>query len=214
MNSLILDCSNGMGLYVLNNDKLYSMVSKTEKKHTDELLLALDGLLDEAKLKITDINNICVCTGPGSFTGIRVAVSVCKGLAIGTNAKVFAGSNFDAMSYSQNNDAYYLCEAFSDYVYVRSFLKNTYRDECMHFSDFVVSYKKGFNVYVNSEKLQNQLKDNEIPCEIAQNYVVELFKAKISNNENINLNEIEPIYLRASQAEIEREKKLSGGNNG
>ena len=40
------------------------------------------------------------------------------------------------------------------------------------------------------------------------------FLNKINNNDSIDLNMIEPIYLRASQAEIERNKKLQGVNNG
>lgn len=214
MNSIIIDCSDGMSLYVLKEDEVYSSISKTQKKHTDELLLALDELLKKASILIGDVNNICVCTGPGSFTGIRVAVSVCKGLAIGTGAKVFECSNFDAMCFGDKEKAYYLCDAFSDFVYVRTFNGKTYKDECLHFDEFAKKFLSDYKIYVSSEKLQNQLNNAEIPCKIAESKLILLFKDKLLKNENLQINEIEPIYLRASQAEIEREKKLKGENNG
>ena len=44
--------------------------------------------------------------------------------------------------------------------------------------------------------------------QIAKNDTISLFKYKINNKIFSELNKIEPIYLRASQAEIERNKKL------
>ena len=79
---------------------------KTQNKHSDEILKVIDELLLKAKLKINDIQNICVCVGPGSFTGVRVAMSIVKGLAIGVKAKVFACSNFDIFNCLEKD--YYL----------------------------------------------------------------------------------------------------------
>ena len=45
-------------------------------------------------------------------------------------------------------------------------------------------------------------------------FYASLLSNKIKNNDSINLNMIEPIYLRASQAEIERNKRLGGNING
>lgn len=212
MNTLILDCSNGMSIYVLKDEKEYSIKSETKNKHTDELLLEVERLLLEAGLKVSDLNNLCVLVGPGSFTGIRVAVSVTKGLAIGTGAKVFACSNFDVYNFDAKEKAVYLLDAFSDYVYVREFDGKNVSDSCEHFDEVATRIKEGFAVYTESEKLQNLLKNNEIDCKIPKNQTVATFKSKIENGESVEILEIKPIYLRASQAEIEREKKLKGEN--
>ena len=74
--------------------------------------------------------------------------------------------------------------------------------------------KEVFNIFVENEKVQNILKNAGIMSNIAQNSIILHFLNKIKNNDSINLNTIEPIYLRASQAEIERNKKLQGENNG
>ena len=95
MKNLIIDCSSGMKVYLIDEDKEYVKIDENQKKHTDELLVVIDELLKSANLKIEDIENLCVCVGPGSFTGIRVAISICKGLAVDSKMKVFVASNFE-----------------------------------------------------------------------------------------------------------------------
>jgi len=64
--------------------------------------------------------------------------------------------------------------------------------------------------YTFQKKVQNLLKNNEICANIIKNNTKNAFLKKINLNEYSNINQIEPIYLRASQAEIERNKKLMG----
>ena len=49
----------------------------------ERLMSLLNELLEEASLDWSDIGKIGVCTGPGNFTGIRIAVSAARGLALG-----------------------------------------------------------------------------------------------------------------------------------
>ncbi len=95
MKKIILDCSEGMSIFVDRDGKIFSFVDKEQKRHTDNLLFKLDELLNEAGINVSEIDVFCVCIGPGSFTGIRVAVSIVKGLAINSNAKICVASNFD-----------------------------------------------------------------------------------------------------------------------
>ena len=119
MNTLILDCSSGMNLFLLKGDEEFSHIDNSEKKHSDELLVVLDDILKRAGLKINQINNICVCIGPGSFTGERVAISICKGLAVGIKAKIFVLSNLDVYDYSEDKNIVFVLDGFSDFVYVK-----------------------------------------------------------------------------------------------
>lgn len=215
MVSLIIDCSYGMNVYLIKNDEVFSKIDNNQKKHTDELLLCIDEMFSKASLKIDDVENLCVCIGPGSFTGIRVAISICKGLAIESKMKIFAASNFDIVQDENVENAVYILDGFSKYVYVR-ILENgkIYKDECVEI-DEIISYLKNKKdnvcVFVQSEKTQNLLKINEIHSNIVQNNAINYFLNKISKNENIEINKINPIYLRASQAEMERNKKIAEG---
>jgi len=51
----------------------------------------------------------------------------------------------------------------------------------------------------------------EINANIIQKQTIFTVNEKIKSNNYVELNEISPVYLRASQAEIERNKRLGGG---
>ena len=163
-----------------------------------------------------DLNATCLTIGPGSFTGVRVAISICKGLAVGAKTRVVQISNFDL--YSQNLDrAFVVLEGFSNYVYVRKIDGEKIEDSCEDVNEFVSKYKAqfdGFKVVVNNEKTQNLLKNGEILSIIGQKETVLCVNLKIDKNEFVEINQISPVYLRASQAEIERNKRLGGNING
>ena len=211
MNTLILDCSCGMSIYLITENAEYSHIDKNQKKHTDELLVSVDELLNQAGIKIGEINNICVCVGPGSFTGIRVAVSICKGLAVGVNAKVFVADNFEVASYNIDTKSIYILDGFSDYIYTRIFDGKKSEDSCEKVLEFVEQIKTNYSdydIYVESEKMQNILKNYEINANFMQNNIKNVFFDKIKSNDSTSINQISPIYLRASQAEIERNERL------
>jgi tRNA threonylcarbamoyl adenosine modification protein YeaZ len=51
------------------------------RRHGEELLTALDGLLRRAGVELGGLGGIVVGTGPGAFTGLRVGLATAKGLA-------------------------------------------------------------------------------------------------------------------------------------
>src|SRR5664279_5931942 len=51
------------------------------QRHGEELLTALDGLLQRLAVRLDMLGGIVVGTGPGAFTGLRVGLATAKGLA-------------------------------------------------------------------------------------------------------------------------------------
>lgn len=59
-----------------------------EKKHAETLLPLIDELLEENGVSISQIDLFAVDIGPGSFTGVRIGVSLVNALAYATGRKV------------------------------------------------------------------------------------------------------------------------------
>jgi len=54
-------------------------------------------VLDEAGLSAKDCDAVCVSSGPGSYTGLRVGVSTAKGLAFGANIPLLSMCTLDIL---------------------------------------------------------------------------------------------------------------------
>ena len=55
---------------------------KIDRGHAERLAPMVDEVLGQAGLRPADIDRLAVCTGPGSFTGTRVALAFAKGFAL------------------------------------------------------------------------------------------------------------------------------------
>ena len=58
------------------NGKRYEVVSEMNASKSQMILPLIEKLLEQAELKITDITDITVHTGPGSYTGLRVGIAI------------------------------------------------------------------------------------------------------------------------------------------
>jgi tRNA threonylcarbamoyladenosine biosynthesis protein TsaB len=68
--------------------------------HTVELMPTLAGMLAQRRLSPRDLDGIAVSLGPGSFTGLRVGVSVAKGLAFAAGIPLVGVPTLDALAYA------------------------------------------------------------------------------------------------------------------
>ena len=58
------------------------------QKHSEMLMPMLSALLQDARCGIRDMDGIAFGSGPGSFTGVRIACGVAQGLALGADLQV------------------------------------------------------------------------------------------------------------------------------
>ncbi|HKK62095.1 MAG TPA: tRNA (adenosine(37)-N6)-threonylcarbamoyltransferase complex dimerization subunit type 1 TsaB [Bacteroidales bacterium] len=72
--------------------------SHEDKSHGRLLTTFIEELLAEQKLSPSDIDAIAVSKGPGSYTGLRIGVSVCKGFAYGQDIPVIGINTMEALA--------------------------------------------------------------------------------------------------------------------
>ena len=66
-------------------------------KHSAELFTSTEKLLNQINAKIQDVEHIYIAAGPGSFTGVRIAVTMAKMLAFTTKASIVAVNTTEAI---------------------------------------------------------------------------------------------------------------------
>jgi tRNA threonylcarbamoyladenosine biosynthesis protein TsaB len=68
------------------------------REHSTRLLVELEIALERVGRTRDDLTGLVVARGPGSFTGVRVALSVAKGMSVGLHIPVWGVSTLDALA--------------------------------------------------------------------------------------------------------------------
>lgn len=75
--------------------------------HAETLHLYIQGVVEQAKLKLKDINAVAVSKGPGSYTGLRIGVSTAKGLCFSLGIPLISIPTLKSLaSQIKSEDAY------------------------------------------------------------------------------------------------------------
>ncbi len=86
---------------------LFSLFSNAE--HSVSLLPMVEETLDRSGKTLKDVDLISAVIGPGSFTGIRIGISVVKGLAFATEIPCVGVSSLEAGAYTLSDMKGYIC---------------------------------------------------------------------------------------------------------
>lgn len=100
---LAVDTSTSLvGLALHDGDTvLGEMTWTTGQHHTTELTPALSGLLKRCGVTMASVNALGVAIGPGSFTSLRVGLSLVKGIALARNLPVMGIPTLDVIAAAQ-----------------------------------------------------------------------------------------------------------------
>jgi tRNA threonylcarbamoyl adenosine modification protein YeaZ len=69
-----------------------------QRGHAERLMPMIEAVLAEAGAARDRLARVAVCTGPGSFTGVRVGVAAARGIALGLGIPAVGISRFDALA--------------------------------------------------------------------------------------------------------------------
>lgn len=75
---------------LIKDDEILSKVCvPCFKKQSEELFVTLKQIFDEARIDRKDIDSICITEGPGSYTGIRIAMTLAKTIGVSLPCNVY-----------------------------------------------------------------------------------------------------------------------------
>ena len=203
MRVLYIDTSSDY-LYsgIVIDDKLISSIKKKyEKDLSKEALPKVIELFDKADITPKDLDKIIVVNGPGSFTGIRIGITIAKTIGWALNIKITPISGLTAMAISCNNNTYKmpLIDARRGYVYGAIYDKynnNVIEDSHIDLKDLLdkSKYLDEVTVITNNDIDINLKKEKYNPD------ILKIVK-QFENNEGINPHLVNPIYLKKTEAE-------------
>ncbi len=212
---------------VLDGERALAVYSIDNGLTQSELLLPMaEDVLKSLKLTFDDVGLYACSVGPGSFTGVRIGVSLVKGLAFGRNVPCVAVSTLDALAENLRGIEGLIVpvmDARRDQVYASAFTSNGTElerildDGAYSFSELAeaLSAFEGMPIYLVGDGytvakkglcelgIETQNTPELLILENARS-VAAVALTKYNTGEYTTDLEIAPTYLRMPQAERER----------
>ena len=216
---------------ITDGEKPVSIYSVTAGlNHSETLLPMVESALKTAQMNIDDIDMFAISDGPGSFTGVRIGVSLLKGLAFGKNKLCVGVSTLEALAYNMVGFDGIVCpvmDARRDQVYNALFLSEggrltrltedraialkaldaelseKYGDKKIYFCGDGYDVATGGMTVAHCETPFILREQNAYSVAMAA-----MAKYNASPDEGYTDRELKPTYLRVPQAERERLERI------
>jgi len=225
LNILAIDSSSTSGsVAICKSDKIvFLSYLDLQITHSERLLPQIDFGLKKSDLTLDDIDLIAITNGPGSFTGIRIGLATAKGFCFGKKIPLLAVNTLEIMAFNLFGSCLPILpflDARMNEVYAALYspqMKIMQPPQNSKPADFLKNItEKVIIVGDGSEKYKDIIEQSGIECEFAkphQNIV--LASALIGYALNLPeipkydfefISNLEPFYLRKSQAELAKMK--------
>lgn len=101
MKLLAIDTSTELAsVALLHRDELFCEKQDSQRTHAQFLLPMIDRLMSDSGLQLNQLDGVLFGSGPGSFTGLRIACSIAKGLAYAHDLDLIPVSSLAAIAWS------------------------------------------------------------------------------------------------------------------
>jgi len=211
---------------------LFEKESAEGLNHSELLTVFIEELFVENKLKINILDAVAVSKGPGSYTGLRIGVSVAKGLCYALDIPLIAIGTLDAMGFYVSQNANHFGSAPADKMLfcpmidarrmeVYTALYNKQGENVKPVSAEIID-ENAFSSFLKDHKIQffgngaakckhmlthvNALFDG--PLKTSARFMQNLAERKYNNKEFENVAYFEPFYLKNFVATIPKNKIL------
>ena len=214
---------------VIDDDKfICEYTVNTKKTHSQKLMPMIENMLELSDLSIREIDAVAICEGPGSFTGLRIGMATAKAIAHVNDIPVIGVNSLEILAGNMNLCDKKICSILDAqrnqvytgrYQYVGEKLTEIKEIGIEPIDDLLKELSEsdeewilvGEAVYKYEDKIK-EIKNIQIPA--ASNNVTKssslcsVAKAKYDEGKDIyNCYNINPLYIRKSQAEEQYEEK-------
>ena len=199
MKTLVIDtCTNRIIVALADNSTIFSFCNEiVENQMSNIIMEKVEKCFQEAGLEPTDVDRILVAVGPGSYTGIRIGVTIAKTFAWALKREIIPISSLEIMVSGYDDQ-----KLLVPYIDAR-------RNCC-----FGAIYDNKLNQvlkdqYISMDSLKERLKDKKYIF-VSDNNLVESEEPKIdiiklinkySNDKGVNPHSLNPVYLKNTEAE-------------
>ena len=201
MISLFIDTSISFPTIALirDNEVLYGFHEEIKSDMSSKILQIIDDGLKKSNLTLNSINNIFVVTGPGSFTGVRIGVTIAKTIAWSLNKKIIPISSLEFIATTNTNKDYLISmiDARRGNVFAGIYtntLDCVMNDTLISLEELLKDKENNYEL-VSYDSIQSAIKPLPSVIKIINKHV---------NDTGVNPHELKPNYLKLTEAEEKR----------
>ena len=197
-----------MSLTLIGKHSFLSKKIKTKKNISQILVIEIEKIFDKEKINIKKLDTIFVITGPGSFTGIRSALTFAKTIQLTNNTDVRGISKFEYLNLIANDKNLLDLRTILIFHRRKQFFTQSFRGNTSISKPEIISFEENQKIF---NKRTSILCDNNILASFVDKKYFELFKQNIHfidyNNEKLKIlinkknkltNDPRPIYINSN----------------
>ena len=170
-----------------NGEVLEVSEKESSRNHSEFVMPMIKRVLDNNSIDIKYLNEIIVINGPGSFTGVRIGVTIAKTLAYTLNIQIKTISSLKAFSVSSKKD--------TDKIVIIPDLKGKYIGYFDKDNNKIIDYmylkNDEYDIFIK-DKGKFLVSDNKLDLIKIYNY--------LKNKDAINPHLVNPIYVKGIDA--------------
>lgn len=201
MITLFIDTSSSdVSIAIVKDKEILASINKAiPNKHSIYTVSFIDEMIKKANLTPTDIEKIMVVTGPGSFTGVRIGVTIAKVYAYLRNIDIIRVSSLKMMAISTGHKyCLSLINARHNHYYIGLYDENNNEviNEQYNTKEYVINLIKKYQpTIVCNEDIE--LEESKIE---KQELNIEKIISFYQKKETVNPHLVVPNYLKLPQA--------------
>lgn len=182
-----------------SDQKCYNLKMDENIKHSEGLFLYLEKLLNESKLSLNDFDYLSAVVGPGSFTGIRVGMSVIKGFSKCINKKIIPINTFELLG-NEIKNGLVLLNSTAMTCYYAKFKNKQIKENGVIDKKDVLKQSDDEPIYILDEeqKYMDMEYNNIVIIDNIDDRYIPCILSKINAE---SFSGFEPYYIQLSQAE-------------